>query len=78
MDSVCTSISCTGISMFNFEGITGFNAYHFESVKLLLDLLCKHRSEPVAGSDLSSSIILRARPGIVELDARTEGDVPRK
>ena len=46
--------------------------YHLESIELLLDLLGKHWCETIAGSNLSSSVVLSARPGIVELDTRAE------
>jgi hypothetical protein len=33
-------------------------AYHFERVELLLDLLRKHRGEPVASRDISSAVVI--------------------
>jgi hypothetical protein len=51
--------------------------YHLERVELLLDLLCKDGSESVASSNLSTSIVVRSRPSIVELDARAEADPDR-
>jgi hypothetical protein len=48
---------------------------HFEVVDLLPNLLGKEGSETVAGRNLSTSIILAARPGFVELNARTEDDI---
>jgi hypothetical protein len=50
-------------------------SYHFEGVELFLDLLCKHRREPVAGCNVSSAVIVLRRPRIVELNTRAEGNV---
>ena len=46
--------------------------YHLESIQLFLNLLCKHGCQTVAGSNLSSSVILSAGPGVVKLNTRTE------
>ena len=48
--------------------------YHLEGVELFLDLLCEHRSQPVARSNLSTSVVIGRRPRIVELDARAKAD----
>lgn len=45
---------------------------HFERIELLLDLLSKHGCQPVAGGNLSASVILAAGPSIVKLYSRTE------
>lgn len=48
--------------------------YHFEGIKFLLDLLRKHRREPVASSNFSTTIIVRSRPSVVELQSWAEAD----
>lgn len=50
---------------------------HFEVVELLLDLLSKKRSQPVACSNLSASVVLATRPCLVELDPRAEDETFR-
>jgi len=46
--------------------------FHLEGVELLFDLLSQHWSQSIARSNLTSSIVFPTRPGIVELDTRTE------
>ena len=53
------------------------STYHLECVELLFDLLSKQRSEPVASSHVSATVVFGTRPGIVELYARAEADVAR-
>jgi len=48
--------------------------YHLEGIQLLLDLLCQNGRQAIAGSNVTSAIILRAAPGVVELNTRREGD----
>lgn len=49
--------------------------HHFEVVDLLPNLLSKQGGETVAGRNLSTSVVLAARPGFVELNARAEHDI---
>lgn len=49
--------------------------YHFESIKFLLDLLGKQRGETITCRHVSPSIILAARPSIVELDSRAKRNI---
>ena len=51
-------------------------SYHLEGVELLLDLLSKHRGEPVAGRNLTTSVVFSAGPCIVKDEPRGEGGVP--
>lgn len=51
--------------------------YHLEAVELLLNLLCKHWGESVAGGDFATAVIIRGRPGIVELNAWAEAYIPK-
>ena len=51
--------------------------YHLERVQLFLDLLRKHWCQPIAGGNLSTTVIICAWPRIMELNARTETDVAR-
>lgn len=55
-----------------------WQTYHFEGIELLLNLLSEHWSEPVARGNLSTTIVLRGRPGVMELDAGTEADIPER
>ena len=48
------------------------NTCHLEGVELLLDLLCQHGSQSVAGGDFTTTIVLLAGPSIMENDARRE------
>jgi hypothetical protein len=48
------------------------NAYHLEGIELLLDLLCQQGSQSIAGGDFTTTIILLARPSIMENEARRE------
>lgn len=48
---------------------------HLECVQLLLDLLGQERSQSVASSDLSTTIVFTTRPGIMESDTRAKADV---
>ena len=49
--------------------------YHFEAIELYLDLLRKHRSEPTARSNITSTVIVRTGPRIIELNARAERNI---
>jgi hypothetical protein len=49
--------------------------HHLKVINLLPNLLSKQRGETIASGNLSTSIVLAARPGFVELDARTEDDI---
>lgn len=46
--------------------------FHLEGVELFFDLLSKHWSQAVACCNFTPTVVLAARPGIVELDPRTE------
>lgn len=50
-------------------------AHHLERVQLLLDLLRKHRSEPVASGNLPTAVVVRSGPCVVELETRAERDI---
>ena len=52
------------------------DTYHLESVQLLLDLLSKEGRQAIACSNFTSSIILPWWPGVMELYARAEADIP--
>lgn len=45
---------------------------HLKVVELLLDLLSKERSQPVASCDFTPAIILAAGPGLMKLNARAK------
>ena len=51
--------------------------YHLKAIQLLLNLLCQHRRQPIASSNLASSIIKVARISVMELDPWAKGDVSR-
>lgn len=53
-------------------------AYHLESVQLLLDLLSKQWCQTVTGGYISPSVVFRGTPHIVKLYPRTEADVSSK
>ncbi len=55
--------------------IFSLRTYHLEGVELLFDLLSKHRRQAVAGCNLTPTVILSTRPGVVELDSRAEGSI---
>ena len=52
-------------------------AHHLKSIQFLLNLLCEHGSEPIARSNLPAAVVVRSRPGIVELYTRAKGNVLR-
>lgn len=64
------------ICQLSIHPSSSLSTYHFEIVELLLDLLSQHGCEPVAGRDLSTPIVLLARPSIVEHDSGGESGVP--
>lgn len=49
--------------------------HHLKVIDLLPNLLSKQRGETVASRNLSTSIVLAARPCFMELNARTEDDI---
>lgn len=49
---------------------------HFEVVDFLPNLLSQQRRQTVAGGNISTTVILAAWPGVVELNARAKHDVP--
>lgn len=49
--------------------------FHLEGVELFLDLLGQHGRQAVAGSDLTPTVVLAARPGVVEHDPGAKGCV---
>jgi hypothetical protein len=53
----------------------GDDSYHLEVVDLFSDLLSEQRRQTVASRNVSTTVILATRPGVVELNARAEHDV---
>lgn len=51
------------------------DTYHFERVKFLLDLLCKHGCKPITRGNVASAVVILWRPGVVKLYAGTEANV---
>ena len=51
------------------------STYHLEGVELFLDLLCKHRGKPVAGCDVSPTVVVLRRPCIVKLNTWAKSDI---
>jgi hypothetical protein len=49
--------------------------YHLEGIEFFLNLLRQHRCEPIAGRNISSTVVVLRRPGIVELYTWAECDV---
>jgi hypothetical protein len=45
------------LAMTTYNTMAG-PTYHFERVELFLDLLRKHRGEPVASCDISSAVVI--------------------
>lgn len=75
-DCSWTSISLKIVSCYASIVYRPHKTYHLEGVQLLFDLLSEHRCQPVAGCNLSSTIILSARPGIMKLNSWAEANVP--
>lgn len=66
------TVSVPRLEIINFHSDI---SYHLEGIKLFFDLLCKHRCEAVASGNLTTSIVLSARPGVVERDARAKANI---
>lgn len=61
------------IGMRSVRALT--DTYHFEVIEFFLDLLCQHRGQAVASSNVATTVILLAVPSVVEDDARAEGGI---